>query len=132
MEARVTAHSQAFRLRERMEQAQVRHGQEIRADLPGIRVRAMAGSWLGTAQGSKAEVFFCSMGALRVRTVSIDGDVRQLPTQADVQGLEIAAEGTYDLLNALVRSNGKLRVVVDDVTAVVPRPRIRDLEEVIG
>jgi hypothetical protein len=49
-----------------------------------------------------------------------------------VQGLEIAAEGTYDLLNALVRSNGKLRVVVDDVTAVVPRPRIRDLEEVIG
>jgi hypothetical protein len=42
MEARVTAHSQAYRLRERMAQPEVQHGQEIRADLPGIGVTAMA------------------------------------------------------------------------------------------
>jgi hypothetical protein len=42
MEARVTADSQVDRLKERMEQAKVRHGQEIRADLPGIRVSASA------------------------------------------------------------------------------------------
>ena len=47
MEARVTAHSQAFQLRERMKRADVQHGQEIRADLPGIRVSAMARPWLG-------------------------------------------------------------------------------------
>ena len=45
MEARVTAHSQAYRLRERMAQAEVQHGQEIRADLPGIGVLAMARDW---------------------------------------------------------------------------------------
>ena len=44
MEARVTGYSQVERLRLRIKQANVRHGQEIRADLPGIRVVAMAGS----------------------------------------------------------------------------------------
>ena len=45
MQAHVTAHSQAYRLRERMAQAKVEHGQEIRADLPGIGVTTMAGDW---------------------------------------------------------------------------------------
>jgi hypothetical protein len=119
MEARVTANSQVYRLRERMEQAEVRHGQEIRADLPGIRVRASAGAWLTERQGSKGEVFFCTMGAIRLRRVTIDGDGKALPHEARVQGLNVASEGTYDLVNALVRSNGDLRVIVDDVTEVV-------------
>ncbi len=38
MEARVTAQSQSYRLRERMQEAKVSHGQEIRADLPNVRV----------------------------------------------------------------------------------------------
>jgi hypothetical protein len=104
-----------------MEQADVRHGQEIRADLPGIRVRAAAGAWLGTRQGDKGEVFFCSMGPIRLRRVTIDGDGKALPNKALVQGLDVAAEGTYDLVNALVRSNGDLRVIVDEVTEVVRR-----------
>jgi hypothetical protein len=119
MEARVTANSQAYRLKERMEQAEVRHGQEIRADLPGIRVRAAAGAWLGARQGDKGEVFFCSMGPIRLRRVTIDGDRKALPNAALVQGLNVPAEGTYDLVNALVRSNGDLRVIVDEVTEIV-------------
>ncbi len=119
MEARVTANSQAYRLKERMEQAEVRHGQEIRADLPGIRVRASAGAWLGARQGDKGEVFFCTMGPIRLRRVAIAGDRKALPNAALVQGLNVPAEGTYDLINALVRSNGDLRVIVDEVTEVV-------------
>ncbi len=34
MEARITAQSQSFKLRERLEEAKVSHGQEVRADLP--------------------------------------------------------------------------------------------------
>jgi hypothetical protein len=119
MDARVTANSQAYRLKERMEQAEVRHGQEIRADLPGIRVRTSVGAWLGAPQCDKGEVFFCNMGPIRLRTVTIDGDGKALPNKALVQGLNVAAEGTYDLVNALVRSNGDLRVIVDEVTEVV-------------
>jgi hypothetical protein len=121
MEARVTANSQAYRLKERMEEAEVRHGQEIRADLPGIRVRASAGAWLGALEVGKGEVFFCNMGPIRLRRITIDGDRKTLPNQALVQGLNVPAEGTYDLVNALVRSNGDLRVIVDEVTEVVRR-----------
>ncbi len=134
MEARVTAYSQAYRLRERMEQARVQHGQEIRADLPGIRVTAMARPWLGARRDSKGEVFFCGMGPIRVRRVAIAGDRNPLPDEAVVQGLEVATEGTYDLVNALVRSNGDLRVIVDEVTQVVPtrRPGTRAAEQLLG
>ena len=43
MEARVTAQSQGLKLRERMEEAKIQHGQEVRVDLPRIAVTAMAG-----------------------------------------------------------------------------------------
>jgi hypothetical protein len=121
MEARVTASSQVHRLRERMEEAEVRHGEEIRADLPGIRVSAYAPARLGMRQVGRADVFFCTMGPIRLRRVTIDGDGNALPYSALVQGLNVYDDGTYDLLNALVRSNGDLRVIVDEVTEVVRR-----------
>jgi hypothetical protein len=132
MEARVTAHSQAFQLRERMQRAEVQHGQEIRADLPGIKVSAAASAWIGARPRGKGEVFFCNMGPIRVRKVTIAGDGRRLPDEAVVQGLDVAGDGTYDLLNALVRSNGKLQVIVDEVTQVVRRPRIREFAGTTG
>ena len=132
MEARLTAYSQAHQLRERMQRAEVQHGQEIRADLPGIKVSAAANAWLGARPGGKGEVFFCNMGAIRVRKVTIAGDGRPLPDEAIVQGLNVAGDGTYDLLNALVRSNGNLHVIVDEVTQVVRTTRIREFAGTIG
>jgi hypothetical protein len=118
MEARVTAHSQAYRLRERMEQGEVRHGQEIRADLPGIGVVAMARDWFAARPSGKGEVFFCTMGPIRVREIVTPGDGRPLPTNAIVEGLVVPRTGTYDILNALVQSNGDLRLIVDEATRV--------------
>jgi hypothetical protein len=115
-----------------MRQAEVQHGQEIRADLPGVRVSAAASAWLGARQGGKGEVFFCNMGPLRVRKVTIAGDGKSLPDEAVVQGLDVAGDGTYDLLNALVRSNGNLRIIVDEVTQVVRAPRSREFAGTIG
>jgi hypothetical protein len=120
MEARVTAYSQAYQLRERMAQAEVRHGQEIRADLPGIRVTAMARHWFTGRPNGKGEVFFCTMGPVRVREVTAAGDGAPLPNNVIVQGLEVPGDGTYDLIGALVQSNGDLRVIVDGATQVVP------------
>ena len=106
MEARVTAHSQAYRLRERMTQAKVQHGQEIRADVPGIRVMAMAREWFTARHRGKGEVFFCTMGPIRVREVTVPGDGSPLPSDVVIDGLEVASGGSYDLLNVLVQSNG--------------------------
>jgi hypothetical protein len=120
MEARVTAYSQADRLRERMEQAEVRHGQEIRADLPGIRVTAMTRHWFTGRPTGKGEVFFCTMGPIRLRETTAVGDGGRLPNNVVVQGLEVPGDGTYDLIDVLVQSNGDLRVIVDSATRVIP------------
>jgi len=103
-----------------MEKASVRHGQEIRADLPGVRVAASPRNWFVSRAKHKGEIFFCTMGPLEVREVVSPGDDRPLPTTAVVEGLTVPSGGTYDLLNALVQSNGDLRVIVDEATRVVP------------
>ena len=113
MEARVTSQSQGSKLRERMEEAKIQHGQEVRADLPRIAVTAMAG-------GTAGEVFFCRLGAVRVREVLNPGDERPLPTTVRLEGLMVPRSGAYDLLNAVVYSNGDIRVVVDAQTQLVP------------
>jgi len=113
MEARVTAQSQGLKLRERMEEAKIEHGQEVRVDLPRIAVTAMAG-------GTAGEVLFCKLGAIQVREVLNPGNDRPLPTTVRLEGLTVPHSGGYDLLNALVYSNGDIRVVVDAQTQVVP------------
>jgi hypothetical protein len=120
MEARVTSYSQAHRLRERMVEAEVRHGEEIRADLPGIKVGAGGQHWLLRRSTGDGEVFFCNMGPFRVREKIAAGDGGPLPANVVVQGLEIPNEGTYDLIDVLVQSNGDLRVILDGASRVVP------------
>ena len=112
MEARITAQSQPYKLVERLQEAQVYHGQEIRVDLPNVRVSALAGS-------TEGQVFFCSLGPIRVREILNRGDDRPLPSHVAVEGLAVPTAGSYDILNALVSSNGDLRLVVDDKTWVV-------------
>src|SRR5882724_2817852 len=119
MKARVTGYSQAERLRERMERAEVQHGQEIRADLAGIRVIGLTRNWFTPRDERKGDILFCTMGPIRVRQVTIPGDGRPLPTNVVVEGLVVPSSGTYDLLDALVQSNGDLRLIVDDATKVV-------------
>ena len=123
MEARVTSYSQSHRLRERMAEAEVRHGQEIRADLPGIRVGAVGRNWFTRRAGEKAEVFFCNMGPITVRETSAPGDGGALPRNVVLQGLSVPADGTYDLLDVLVQSNGDLRVIIDEKSRAVPAAR---------
>jgi hypothetical protein len=123
MEARVTSYSQPERLRERMIQAEVRHGQEIRADLPGIRVDAMGRNWLTGKPGRSGVVFFCTMGPIIVRETITPGDGGSLPNNVILEGLEIPAEGTYDLKDVLVQSNGDLRVIIDGASRVEPIAR---------
>ena len=112
MEAGITLQSQSFRLRERMQEANISHGQEVRADLSNIRVVALAGAGAGQA-------LFCTMGPIRVRETLNRGEGGPLPTDVALEGFRVPSAGTYDILNALVSSNGSLRLVVDDQTSIV-------------
>jgi hypothetical protein len=123
MEPRVMAHSQTYRLRERMAEAAIGHGQEVRADLPGIRVSAQIADWRSAPDPKVGVIFFCTMGSISVREVLAQGDGRNLPTEVVLEGLQVPEPGTYDIVNALVHSNGALRVRVDSSTQVVQRVR---------
>jgi hypothetical protein len=127
MEPRVFAHSQTYRLRERMSDARIRHGQEVRADLTGIRVGPVAGS-LGTDPNSDiGAIFFCAMGAIRIHEILSEGDGNPLPTEVVLDGLTVPKPGTYDILNALVHSNGSLLVRIDAESRIVPKALDPDL-----
>jgi hypothetical protein len=132
MEARITAHSEPYRLRERMEEAQVRHGTDVRADLPGVRVMAFADSWFSAITGAffnapssarEGEVFFCNMGRITVHETLVDGDDHPLPNTVILEGLRVGESGVYDIKNALIRSNGDIRVFIDDQTKIVSAQR---------
>jgi hypothetical protein len=87
MEPRVMAHSQTFRLRERMAEAAIGHGQEVRADLSGIRVSSDVSEGWGASDPKVGVIFFCTMGSIRVREVLQQGDGRDLPTEVVLEGL---------------------------------------------
>jgi hypothetical protein len=125
MKAGITSQSQTFRLVERMQEANIHHGQEIRADLPNIRVVALSGAGEGQA-------LFCTMGPIRVREIMKRGDDRPLPSNVAVEGLEVPTSGSFDILNALVRSNGDLRLVLDDKTRVVPAIKVPERTSLRG
>src|SRR6266581_5486241 len=120
MEARITAQSQSFKLRERLEEAKVSHGQEIRADLPNVRVAVLAAT-------GEAQLMFCNMGSIRVRELVQQGDHGPLATEVTLQGLAVPFPGSYDLVNARISVNGSIHVAVDLATEVVPNGR-RGLE----
>ena len=120
MEPRVFAHSQSHRLRERMSEAEIRHGQEVRADLPGIRVSPAATSWRAGSNPNIGVIFFCTMGKIRIREVLAEGDNNPLPDEVVLDGLSVPGPGTYDILNAIVHSNGSLLVRIDPDTRIVP------------
>jgi hypothetical protein len=114
MQVRVTAQSQPHRLRERLEEVAVSHGEEIRADVRNVRVTASAGAPEGVGVA-----FFCNMAPLSVRQVLTRGDGGPLPAELDLTGLEVPYAGVYDILNVRLSSNGAMRVVVDDSSRVV-------------
>jgi hypothetical protein len=106
-----------------MADAEVRHGQEVRADVRGVRVQLAAPAWIGRRDIVKGDVFFCTMGPVEVRRVSIEGDGGPLSEDTILEGLQVPIEGTYDLINVLVRSNGDLRLIMDEASRAEATPR---------
>jgi len=106
-----------------MSEVNIHHGQEVRADLTGVRVGANSESWFTTAEPNGGVIFFCTMGSIRIREVLQNGDGAALPHDVVLEGLTVPEPGTYDILNAIVHSNGSLRVIADANTRVVPTVR---------
>ena len=107
--------SQTERLRSAMAASNISHGQEGRADIERVEV--------STKSYARPLVYFWGVSGVRVRQTVQAGDGKALPADVDVAGLAVDGEGFYDIHNALIRSNGRIQVVLDDASRVVARPR---------
>lgn len=104
--------SQAERLRSAMLAKAITHEQAVRADFDHVEVSARG--------GARELVYFCTMSPLIVRETIHVGDGAPLPQDVVVTGLAVEREGLYDVRNALIRSNGRIEVVIDEQTNVTP------------
>jgi hypothetical protein len=93
----------------------ITHGQTVRADLEHVEVSAKA--------GGPPIVYFCGIHELTVRETVAPGDGGRLPLEVEVRGLRVGQEGFYNIENALITSNGKVDIVVDRESRVVPERR---------
>jgi hypothetical protein len=120
MNVLVTPQSQTERLRDRAREADIAHGDVVRADVDNVRVEVGAAASLAFWRPLRqdAEIFFCNIGPIRIRERLRAGDREPLPMGVDVEGIEVESSGRYDLVNALIRSNGRIEVVVDRETTV--------------
>jgi hypothetical protein len=80
--------------------------------------------WRSAPDPNVGIVFFCTMGSIRVREVLDQGDGQPLLMEVILDGLTVPEPGTYDVLDAVIHSNGALRVRVDERTRVVQRARM--------
>jgi hypothetical protein len=104
-----------------MTEADIRHGQEVRADLTGIRVTAPLEGLRVVSEENTGIIFFCTMGPIQIREVLNPGDDHPLPTEVLLDGLEVPGPGTYDIIDAVIHSNGALRLQADARTQIVRR-----------
>jgi hypothetical protein len=85
---------------------------------------AITGAFFSTPSAAReGEVFFCNMGRVNIRETLVEGDDHPLPNSVILEGLKVNESGVYDIVNALVRSNGDIRVFIDEQTSVVAAKR---------
>lgn len=115
MSPEVASVSQTERLRSAMAASRITHGQEVRADIERVEVSSKS--------YARPLVYFCGVAGVTVRQTVTAGDGKPLPADVEVTGLKVDGEGFYDIHNALIRSNGRIEVMLDDASRVVARPR---------
>lgn len=111
---RIDAASQTERLVAQMGKRAITHGQTVRADLARLRVSS-------NVEGMPL-LYFCSVRDIEIREMVEAGDGTPLPVEVEVEGFEVERDGVYDILNALISSNGRISVIVDERSRVELSP----------
>lgn len=105
--------NQPFRFQEKLEAAGVRHGDTVRADVRGIRVTGAAATF------GKPTVAFCFIGPVVVKEPIARGDGGRVPSMVKIRGRSpFPSDGVYDVEDAIVATNGRIVLSVDNRTRV--------------
>lgn len=105
----LTQYSQPHVLQQRMKEANLTHGQTVRADIDNVRIEQ---NW------EKAVLYFCPVEKIKVNECISEGDGGSIPADATLVGFEKILPkdikpGLYDLKNAKLFSNGTMQVIAD-------------------
>lgn len=97
--------SQPHRLRQRLHEAGVQHGQQVEAEIE-VRVEG------AEAEGAQtATVFFCNMPGLAEFQIIGEPDGEELPEYAIIDGFDVDRDG-YWRVPVLISPNGVMNVTV--------------------
>ncbi len=118
---------QPHQLQTKLTAAGVTHDQVARVDIRNIEVAPVTPDIItavATFFGKKtkrADVRFCNIANVQVGPVIKGGDGAALPWKVLVKGLlRVTEPGFYNLVGALLNSNGKITLEVDEETRIEP------------
>lgn len=109
IEAQTSKQSQSHKLKERLQEAGFTHGESARVNLSGVALRQ-------SQDGPK--VYFCDVGPVQVVERIETGDGNALPEEAELSDVVFPRRGLHRLENAIIRTNGRMRVEADEKTEV--------------
>ena len=110
----ITSYSQSHVLRYRMDEAGLRHGDTVNADINNVRLEDHFG---------KSVIYFCPAQSVNVLEKVAEGDNAPLPLDATTKGLKAEvffAPGLYNLKNVTLHSNGTMQVIANENTVFEP------------
>lgn len=112
----LTSYSQSHVLQYRMQEAGLKHGDTVTANLSNIRLEPMG---IG-----RTVMFFCPMNKIEISSIISHGDDAPLPSDATLKGVladpKIAKSGLFNLNNVTLHSNGTLQVIANEDTYFEP------------
>jgi len=108
----ISQYSQPHVLQQRMKEANLTHGQTVKADITTVRLEQNFG---------KMVLYFCPSQTVVVNERITDGDGGKIPSEVTLIGFEekvpkTMKPGLYDLKNAKLFSNGTMQVIADENT----------------
>lgn len=106
----LTHYSQPHVLQHRMNEANLKHGDTVIANISPVRIESCFG---------KAVMYFCPIQNIEVVNKIEEGDGLPLPDQATLKNIEIPSSlkpGLYNIINATLFSNGTLQIIANENT----------------
>lgn len=101
----LTSYSQPHVLQQRMKEANLTHGDRVKADISPVRLESNFG---------KMVMYFCPAQTISVHKKLEAGDGGSIPCEAIIEGFQLPANiksGLYDLKNVELFSNGTMQVI---------------------
>jgi hypothetical protein len=102
----ITADSQHYKLKEKMEEASMKHGTTAIVNLDNIKLKYSRG-W----KYNNLDLFFCEMKPIEVVKITEKGDGKDIPNQlSQINGFKVEKAGVYRIENVLLTSNGTMQM----------------------